>query len=161
GNFFGWVARYHRFMGPLSYIGPTSGAMGYGLPAALGAKWAQPQQPVVLFAGDGGFMMTLQELATAYQYALPVLCIVVNNHFYGTIHAHQEKYFPGRTVGTKLQNPDFAALAQSFGLFGERVTCNDDFLPALQRAWESGRSAVVEVIVHPQRLTVNQPHPMG
>src|SRR5690606_9655075 len=114
GNFFGWLARYYRFNSQNTYIGPTSGAMGYGLPAAIGAKAAQPERTVVSFSGDGGFMMTMQELETAVRAQLPVIAIVVNNGMYGTIRAHQEKHFPGRTIGTELSNPSFAQIAELF-----------------------------------------------
>lgn len=157
GNFFGWLARYYRFDQPGTYIGPTSGAMGYGLPAAIGAKLAHPDKPVISFSGDGGFMMTLQELETSVRYNAPVVAVVVNNNLYGTIRAHQEKHFPNRAVGTPLTNPSFAELAKLFGGHGERVEKNKDFIPALERAVESGKTAVVEVMTNPEILSVSQP----
>lgn len=156
GNFFGWLARYYRFNRQNTYIGPTSGAMGYGLPAAIGAKAAQPERTVVSFSGDGGFMMTMQELETAVRAQLPVIAIVVNNGMYGTIRAHQEKHFPGRTIGTELSNPSFAQIAELFGCYGESVTANDGFLPALERARRSGRPSVIEVVTNPEVLSVSQ-----
>ncbi|MEH6945061.1 thiamine pyrophosphate-dependent enzyme [Bacillus sp. JJ722] len=156
GNFFGWLSKYYRFEQPKTYIGPTSGAMGYGFPAALGAKLACPNQSVISFSGDGGFMMTLQELATSIHYNIPVIAIVVNNNLYGTIRAHQEKHFPNRIVGTELTNPNFSKLAEIFGCNGERVTKNEDFIPALQRAMDSNKTTLIEVLSNPEILSVNQ-----
>ncbi|WP_029421296.1 thiamine pyrophosphate-dependent enzyme [Alicyclobacillus macrosporangiidus] len=156
GNFFGWLVRYRRFDHPGTYVGPTSGAMGYGLPAAIGAKLAHPDRLVVSFSGDGGFLMTVQELETAVRHQVPVVAVVVNNHLYGTIRAHQERQFPGRVVGTELGNPNYAELAKTFGAFGVRVTRNQDVLPALEEAAAAGRPAVVEVMTDPAILSVNQ-----
>lgn len=156
GNFFGWLSRYYRFDQANTYVGPTSGAMGYGLPAAIGAKLAQPHRPVVSFSGDGGFMMTMQEIETAVRYKVPTISIVVNNNIYGTIRVHQEKHFPERVVGTDLSNPDFAELARLFGAHGEKVERNSDFAPALQRAMASGLPAVIEITVNPEILSVSQ-----
>ncbi|RXT05379.1 thiamine pyrophosphate-dependent enzyme [Ammoniphilus sp. CFH 90114] len=156
GNFFGWVCRFYPFKKEKSYIGPTSGAMGYGLPGAIGAKIASPDSTVIAFAGDGGFMMTMQELETAARYNVPVITIVVNNNMYGTIRAHQEKHFPGRVVATELSNPDYAALARLFGCHGETVKSNAEFVPALQRAIDSGKPALIEVQTDPNILSVSQ-----
>lgn len=156
GNFFGWLSRYYRFEQENTYVGPTSGAMGYGLPAAIGAKLAQPHKHVVSISGDGGFMMTLQEIETAVRYKIPTISIVVNNNIYGTIRAHQERHFPNRAVGTDLSNPDFAGLARLFGAHGEKVEKNIDFAPALQRAIASGLPSVIEVAVNPKILSVGQ-----
>ncbi|HEY9578021.1 MAG TPA: thiamine pyrophosphate-dependent enzyme, partial [Pseudobacillus sp.] len=156
GNFFGWLSRYYRFDRQNTYIGPTSGAMGYGLPAAIGAKVAQPDKMVVSFSGDGGFMMTMQELETAVRFQIPVIAIVVNNNMYGTIRAHQEKHFPGRVMATELSNANFAELAKVFGCHGEQVTKNEDFLPALEKAKASGRPAVIEVLTNPKILSASQ-----
>lgn len=157
GNFFGWLCRYYRFEKEHTYIGPTSGAMGYGMPAAIGAKLAQPDKLVVSFSGDGGFMMTVQEFETAVRYQIPILSIVVNNNLYGTIRAHQEKHFPNRVIGTELTNPDFAELAKLLGGHGERVRRNADFLPALERALAANRPSVIEVLTNPDILSVNHP----
>lgn len=156
GNFFGWLSRYYRFDRQGTYIGPTSGAMGYGLPAAIGAKMACPDKMVVSFSGDGGFMMTMQELETAARLQVPVIAIVVNNNMYGTIRAHQEKHFPGRVVATELSNANFAELAKLFGCYGEQVRKNADFLPALEKAKASGRPAVIEVLTNPEILSASQ-----
>ncbi len=159
GNFFGWLCRYYRFSSPKTYFGPTSGAMGYGLPAAIGVKLARPERTVISFSGDGGFMMTMQELNTAVRYQVPIVAIVVNNGLYGTIRAHQERHFPGRVVGTELTNPNFAEVAKLFGCHGERVTRNVDFLPALERALQAGRPAVLEVMTCPEILSAGQKKP--
>jgi acetolactate synthase-1/2/3 large subunit len=119
--------------------------MGYGLPAAIAAKLAHPERTVVAFAGDGCFLMTGQELATAVQYGLALVVIVVNNAMYGTIRMHQERSFPGRVIGTTLHNPDFAALAESFGGHGEVVEQTLDFQPALERALDCGGPALIEL----------------
>lgn len=156
GNFFGWLSRYYRFEKENTYVGPTSGAMGYGLPAAIGAKLAHPDRPVVSFSGDGGFMMTMQEIETAVRYKIPVISIVVNNNIYGTIRTHQEMHFPDRVIGTGLTNPDFAEVARLFGAHGEKVEKNADFIPALQRAMASGRPSVIEVTINPDILSVGQ-----
>lgn len=159
GNFFGWVLRYLPFTRPTSYLGPTSGAMGYGMPAAIGAKLAHPEAPVVSFSGDGGFMMTIQELETAVRYNIPFVAVVVNNNLYGTIRAHQERHFPGRVVGTPLGNPNYSQLAESFGAYGVRVTRNRDFAEAFTTALQCGRPAVVEVLTDPEILSVSQRKP--
>jgi acetolactate synthase-1/2/3 large subunit len=156
GNFFGWVCRYYSFNKPGTYVGPTSGAMGYGYPGALGAKLAAPDRAVVSFSGDGGFMMTMQELEVAVRYDIPVIAIVVNNNMYGTIRAHQEKHFPERVVATDLSNPDFSKLAGLFGCHAEAVSSNEDFVPALQRALESGKPALIEVRTNRDILSVSQ-----
>lgn len=157
GNFFGWVGRYYRFCKPNTYVGPTSGAMGYGLPAAIAVKLAHPNTPVVSFSGDGGFMMTMQEMETATRYGISVVSIVVNNNLYGTIRAHQERHFKGRVVATELANPDYAGLAPMFGWHGEKVKNNRDFAPALTRALNAGKPALIEVLTNPAILSVSQP----
>lgn len=156
GNFFGWLARYHRFETPGTYVGPTSGAMGYALPAAIGVKLARPTQTVVAFAGDGGFMMTMSEMATAMMYGVKVIAIVVNNKMYGTIRAHQERKHKGRQVGTTLWNPSFSELARSFGGFGVTVRTNAAFLPALEGALQTEKFAVIEILSNPSILSVGQ-----
>ncbi|GAB7387013.1 thiamine pyrophosphate-binding protein [Bacillaceae bacterium] len=154
GNFFGWLAKHYRFKQQGTYIGPTSGAMGYGLPAALGAKLAHPEKTVVAFAGDGGFMMTVQELETAVRHSIPVVALVANNNMYGTIRMHQEKHFPQRVIATELGNPNFAQLAEIMGGHGEYVERNEDFRPAFLRALASGKPSVIELRVDPQRISV-------
>ncbi len=153
GNFSIWIHRYYRFRGFGSQLAPTSGSMGYGVPAAVMAKRQLPDRIAVAFAGDGDFMMNGQELATAVQYDCPVIVIVLDNGMYGTIRMHQEREFPGRVVATELKNPDFAVLAQAFGGHGERVERTEEFAPAFERALASGRPAILHCIVDPQALT--------
>jgi acetolactate synthase-1/2/3 large subunit len=127
--------------------------MGYGLPAAIAAKLEHPDRTVVCFAGDGCFLMTGQEFATAVQYQANLIVVVVNNGMYGTIRMHQEREYPHRVSGTALVNPDFAALARAYGGHGETVRQTAEFLPALQRAQDSARPAIIELIVDPDRIT--------
>ncbi len=156
GNYAAFLHRYFEYKHYRSGLAPTSGSMGYGLPAAIAAKLASPKQTVVNFAGDGCFMMTCQELATAMQYDLPIVTVVVNNGQYGTIRMHQEREYPARVVGTQLRNPDFAAFARSFGAHGETVTQTEQFGPALKRALASGTAAVIEVKTDPEAISVRQ-----
>ena len=127
--------------------------MGYGIPAAVAAKAVRPEAPVVCFAGDGDFLMSGSELATAMQYELPILVLVVDNGMYGTIRMHQERRFPGRVVGTDLTNPAFAAYAQAFGAHGENVMRTEDFPPALERALGTGRTALLALRLDPEAIT--------
>ncbi|MFM0207255.1 thiamine pyrophosphate-binding protein [Paraburkholderia sediminicola] len=145
GNYATWLHRHFSYRHFRSQLAPTSGAMGYGVPAAIAAKSMYPQRAVVALAGDGCFMMSAQELATAMQYDLHVIFIVVNNSHFGTIRMHQERHYPNRVHGTGLTNPDFAAFARSFGAHGETVERTEDFLPALQRSIEAKRAAVIEI----------------
>ncbi len=153
GNYAAFLHRYYTYRGYRTQLAPTSGSMGYGVPAAVAAKLANPDKTVIAFAGDGCFMMTCQELATAMQYDAAVIMIVVNNGMYGTIRMHQERNYPGRVSGTKLDNPDFAAFARSFGAHGETVAQTAEFEPALERALACGTSAVIELKLDPEALT--------
>jgi acetolactate synthase I/II/III large subunit len=153
GNYAIWPGRFLRYRGYGSQLAPTSGSMGYGLPAAVGAKRFCPDRPVVCFAGDGCFLMNGQEFATALQYSLPIIVIVVDNGMYGTIRMHQERDFPGRISATGLQNPDFAALARAFGGHGETVTTTAEFAPAFERARQSNRAAIIHVKIDPEAIT--------
>jgi acetolactate synthase-1/2/3 large subunit len=153
GNFSIWVHRFYRYTGFRTQLGPTSGAMGYGVPAAIAAKLVHPDRTVVSFSGDGCFLMNGQELATAMQYDLKILFIVVNNGMYGTIRMHQEREYPGRISGTELKNPDFAALARAYGLHGEIVENTADFEPALDRALNAKTSALLELRIDPEAIT--------
>lgn len=155
GNYATWLHRFYRFTRYGTQAAPTSGSMGYGVPAAVGAARIDPKRPVVAFAGDGCFLMNGQEFATAVQYALPIMVIVVDNSMFGTIRMHQERHYPGRVVGTGLNNPDFAAYARAFGGHGEQVERTEDFGPAFERARASGKPAIVHVIVDPEALTIN------
>ncbi|UOD51130.1 thiamine pyrophosphate-binding protein [Orrella daihaiensis] len=153
GNYATWVHRFHRFKQYGTQLAPTSGSMGYGLPAAVGAKRGQPDKMVVCFAGDGCFMMHGQEFATAVQYNLPIIVLIVDNGMYGTIRMHQEKHYPGRVSATHLQNPDFAAYAQAFGGYGERVERTADFPAAFERAVKSNKPAILHLITDPEAIT--------
>lgn len=156
GNYAAFVHRYFTYKGYRTQLAPTSGSMGYGLPAAIAAKLAHPQRPVVCFAGDGCFMMTSQEFATCVQYGLPVVTIIANNGMYGTIRMHQEKHYPSRVVGTQLVNPDFAAYARAFGGHGETVTRTDQFAGALERSLASGKPAIIELKIDAEALSPRQ-----
>lgn len=153
GNYTLWVQRFWRYRGLRTQLAPTSGTMGYGLPAAIAAKLVHPDRTALCFAGDGCFLMNGQELATAVQYGLNVIVIVVNNGMYGSIRMHQERHYPGHVWGTALGNPDFAALARSYGAHGETVTRTDDFPAALARARDAGRPALIELQVSPEALS--------
>ncbi len=153
GNYTIWVQRFLRYRGFGAQLAPTSGSMGYGLPAAVGAKRVHPERLVVSFAGDGCFLMNGQEFATAVQYDLPVIVCIVDNGMYGTIRMHQERQYPGRVSATALRNPDFAAYARAFGGHGERVEHTDAFGPAFDRALASGRPAIIHIILDPDAVT--------
>jgi acetolactate synthase-1/2/3 large subunit len=153
GNYTIWVQRFLRYRSFGSQLAPVSGSMGYGLPAAVGAKRARPEQLVVCFAGDGCFLMNGQEFATAVQYGLSIIVIIVDNGMYGTIRMHQERHYPGRVSGTDLRNPDFAAYARAFGGHGERVETTDAFPAAFERALRSGLPAIIHLMLDPEALT--------
>lgn len=156
GNYAGWLHRYYRWRGWRTQLAPTSGSMGYGLPAAVAAGLEHPDRPVICFAGDGCFQMTLQELGTACEYGSNIIVLVINNGMYGTIRMHQQKQYPGRVSGTALQNPDFAALARAYGALGLTVRNTSEFPAAFRDAREAGRPAVIELIVDPRALSTTQ-----
>ena len=156
GNFSGWVTRYLPQHGYRGQLMPESGAMGYGVPAAVAAKLRHPERPVVCFIGDGGFQMCGLELATAAQEGLDIVVIVVSNGMYGTIRSFQERRYPGRVSATTLHNPDFVALAEACGAQGEAVERTDEFLPALERALTAGRPALIELRVDPEAISVSE-----
>ena len=147
GNYTIWIGRFLRFRRYGTQLGPVSGSMGFGLPAAVGAKRLHPERMVVAFAGDGCFLMNGQEFATAVQYDLPIVVIVIDNANYGTIRMHQERRFPGRVSATALRNPDFAALARAYGGHGETVERTEEFAPAFERALASGLPSIIHVKV--------------
>ncbi|KVU02438.1 thiamine pyrophosphate-binding protein [Burkholderia ubonensis] len=153
GNYAIWLHRHFAYRHFRSQVAPTSGAMGYGVPAALAAKSLYPERPVIALAGDGCFMMAGNELATAMQYGLNIVVIVVNNSHFGTIRMHQERNYPGRVHGTGLTNPDFAAYARAFGAHGETVERTADFAPALERALTCGLPALIEIRVPQEACT--------
>ncbi|MFN9210496.1 MAG: thiamine pyrophosphate-binding protein [Betaproteobacteria bacterium] len=160
GNFSAWAHRFWRYTGLRTQLAPTSGAMGYGVPAGIAASLTAPERTVLTLAGDGDFLMTGQELATAVQYGAAPIVLVFNNGMYGTIRMHQEREFPGRVVGTALANPDFAALARAYGCAGVRVERSEDFAPALQVALchtrQARRPALIELICDPEISTPNK-----
>lgn len=153
GNFATWVHRFWPFTAYASQLAPTSGSMGYGLPAGVGAKRLWPHREVVVFAGDGDFLMHGQEFATAVQYQLPIIVVLLDNAMYGTIRMHQERNYPGRISATQLTNPDFCGYAQVFGGHGERVTSTQEFAPALARARASGKPAILHCLLNEQAIT--------
>lgn len=153
GNYAGWVNRFFPYRGFKTQLAPTSGSMGYGLPAAIAAKLAHPERAVVCFAGDGCFLMTGQELATAVHHRLKLVVVVVNNGMYGTIRMHQEREHPERVIGTALTNPDFAALARAYGAHGARVGTTAAFAPAFETAMAQDGPALIEVMLDPEAIT--------
>ncbi|NLD67262.1 MAG: thiamine pyrophosphate-binding protein [Limnobacter sp.] len=159
GNFATWAHRFWPYAGLRTQLSTTSGAMGYGLPAAVAAAIAAPERTVVCFAGDGDFLMNGQELATAAQYDAAPIVILFNNGMYGTIRMHQEREYPERVHGTSLANPDFAKYAEAFGGFGAHVARTDEFEPALKAALafasDKRRPALIELAVDPQAITPN------
>lgn len=153
GNYATWVHRFLRFRQYGSQLAPTSGSMGYGTPAAVGAKRMHPDKTVIAFAGDGCFMMNGQEFATACQYGLPIIVVVVDNGMYGTIRMHQERDYPERVSATTLKNPDFAALARAYGGHGETVRETAEFAAAFERAVASGKPAIIHCFLDQQAIT--------
>jgi acetolactate synthase-1/2/3 large subunit len=153
GNYATWVHRFHRFRKYNTQAAPTSGSMGYGLPAAVAAKQLFPEREVICFAGDGCFMMHGQEFITAVRYSLPIITVLVNNGTYGTIRMHQEREYPGRVSATDLVNPDFVAFAKAYGGHGELVEKTADFAAAFERARASGKPAIIEVKLDPEAIT--------
>jgi acetolactate synthase-1/2/3 large subunit len=156
GNYAAFLHRYFTYKGYRTQLAPTSGSMGYGLPAAIAAKLAYPARTVINFAGDGCILMTAQELATAAQYNLPVVTLIANNGMYGTIRMHQERQYPSRVIATTLVNPDFVAFARSFGAHAEMVAHTADFRPALARALAAGKPAIIELKIDPEAISPRQ-----
>jgi acetolactate synthase I/II/III large subunit len=161
GNYTVWVHRFFRYRQPRTELAPISGAMGYGVPAAIAAKLRFPGREVVALAGDGCFLMYPQELATAVQHRASVVIIIVNNGMYGTIRMHQERRFPGRVVATDLVNPDMVALARSFGAYAERVETSSAFPDAFGRAAAAGLPAVLDLRVDPAQISPSFRLPQG
>lgn len=156
GNFTVWPNKFYKFGPEARLLAPQSGAMGYGLPAAIAAKVADPGRVVVCFAGDGDFQMNCQELATAAQYGAQPIVLLLNNGIYGTIRAHQEREYPGRVSGTDMVNPDFVALSRAYGMHAERVERTEDFPAAFARARASKTGAVLDLAISPEALTPRQ-----
>lgn len=156
GNFAGWLHSYFKFDQNKRFFGSTNGAMGYGLPAAIGAKLAFPERTVVSFSGDGGFMMTAQEIETSIRYHIPIISLVFNNNMYGTIRAHQEHHFPNRVIATDLGNVSFSDLAKSLGAEGFIVETADEFSTALKSALKQNKSTVIEVLNSKEQISVSK-----
>ena len=153
GNFSAWIHRFYRFRQFATQIAPTAGSMGYGLPAAIGIKRVFPHRTCVAICGDGDFLMTGQDFATAVQFGAPVIAIIADNGLYGTIRMHQEREYPGRVSATVLRNPDFAAYAKAFGGFGVKVENTADFAAAFRAAEQSGLPAIIHLKVDPEAIT--------
>jgi acetolactate synthase-1/2/3 large subunit len=158
GNFAAWLHRFYRHRSCRTQLAPTSGAMGYGYPAAIAAKSVHPDREVICIAGDGDYLMTGQELATAVQYGIDVVVVVVDNGTYGTIRMHQEGHYPGadRVIATDLKNPDFVRYAEAFGAFGVRCERTEDFPAALAAARAAGRPALVHLITSAEDIAPNR-----
>ena len=153
GDFGSWLIRYYKWNKPRTFFGPTTGAMGYALPAAIAARLARPQAPALAFAGDGGFAMTMSELETAVRLKLTGLVVLVfNNNNFGTIRRHQNREFPGRVVGTGLGKIDFSAIAKAMGAEGFRVSKNGEFAKTFKAALNAGRPAVIDITLGENNL---------
>ncbi|MUK88373.1 acetolactate synthase [Ornithinibacillus sp. L9] len=155
GNFAGWLHAFYPFTEKHTYVGPTSGAMGYGMPAALGAKLAYPSKIVVSLSGDGGFMMTVQELETAVRESIPIIALVFNNNMYGTIRMHQEIHYPKRVMATDLGTVSFVDLAVSIGAVGYQVDSLSQFESALDQALMSQKPTVIEIRTDKEQISVS------
>ncbi len=153
GNFAGWIHRFYRFRKYATHVAPTSGSMGYGFPAAVAMKLLHPDRDVVCIAGDGDFLMTGQDFATAVQYKLPVIVVLADNGLYGTIRMHQEREYPGRVIATQLHNPDFVAYALAFGGFGAVVEKTGDFPAAFAQARASGKPSIIHLKIDPEAIS--------
>lgn len=157
GNYAAWLHRYFCYKSYRTQLAPTSGSMGYGLPAAVAAKLNHPDREVVCLAGDGCFQMTMQEFGTAFQYGAKIIVIVVNNGVYGTIRMHQQRDYPDRPSATTMRNPDFAAFATCYGCNGEVVTKTQDFEAAFARAQSSETSTIIELRTDPAAVSPRTP----
>ena len=153
GNFAGWIHRFYRFRKYATHVAPTSGSMGYGFPAAVAMKLLHPDRDVVCIAGDGDFLMTGQDFATAVQYKLPVIVVLAENGLYGTIRMHQEREYPGRVIATQLHNPDFVAYALAFGGYGAVVEKTADFPAAFAAAQASGKPSIIHLKIDPEAIS--------
>ena len=153
GNYSGWVHRFFHYRRFGTQLAPTSGSMGYGMPAAIAAKLENPNHTVVAFAGDGCFQMTSQEFATAVQEKAAIVVIVVNNGIHGTIRMHQERDYPNRHIATDLVDPDFAALARAHGGHGETVMRTADFAAAFNNALHAGKPAIIDLKFDREAIT--------
>jgi acetolactate synthase I/II/III large subunit len=155
GNYAAFVHRYARYHGYRSQLAPTSGSMGYGLPAAIAAKLEHPDRKVICFAGDGCLQMTLQELSTARQFGVDITVLIANNGRYGTIRMHQENHYPGRVSGTELFNPDYVQLAAAYGGKGHLITAMDQLGSALDAA-DQGGLHLIDLRLDPTMLSTTR-----
>ena len=153
GNYAIWVHRFWRHQMLGTQLAPTSGSVGYSVPVGVMAKRQFPDRPVVVFSGDGCFLMQGQEFAVAVQYGINVIIIIIDNGMYGTIRMHQERQYPNRVIGTDLKNPDFAALSRAYGGHGETVHETREFAPAFERALACGKPAIIHCFLDPQAIT--------
>lgn len=153
GNYAAWLHRYYRYRSWRTQLAPTSGSMGYGLPAAIAAKLEAPERDVICLAGDGCLQMVIQEFGTAVQYGADVVVLVANNGVYGTIRMHQHRTYPGRPSGTELKNPDFVALAKAYGGYGATVTRDEDFPDALSAARAADVPAIIDMKIDPRAVS--------
>lgn len=155
GNYSAWLHRYYRYRGWRTQLAPTSGSMGYGLPAAIAAKLERPDSEAICLAGDGCFQMVSQEFGTACAEGANVIVLVCDNGMYGTIRMHQQRHYPLplRPSGTDLKNPDFAVLARAYGAFGTTVTSDAEFAPALAAARDAGTPAILHLKLDPRALS--------
>ncbi len=156
GNYASWIHRFWRFTEYATQLAPTSGSMGYGLPAAIAAKLAKPDRTVVCFAGDGCFQMTMQELGSAVQARANIIILLFDNGIYGTIRMHQERHFPGRESGTRMVNPNFAQLGAAYGIPTYTVATSTDFKPALQQALLANLPTLIHIHLDEQVITPTQ-----
>jgi len=153
GNYSAWLHRYYRYRNHGTQLAPTSGSMGYGLPAAVAAKIERPDQDVICLAGDGCFQMSMQEFGVACENNANIIVLISNNGMYGTIRLHQQKKFPKRPSGTNLQNPNFAAFAECYDAFGAVVETDAEFEAALAAARASGKPAIIDMRIDPNALS--------
>ncbi len=153
GNYSAWLHRYYRYRGWRTQLAPTSGSMGYGLPAAIAAKLHHPDRDVICMAGDGCFQMVSQEFGTACQYGANVIVIISDNGMYGTIRMHQQRHYPLRPSATTLQNPDFAALARAYGGFGVTVEATAEFGPRFGAGTGERLPAILHLKLDPAALS--------
>jgi acetolactate synthase I/II/III large subunit len=153
GNYAAFIHRFFRFRRFAQHVAPTSGSMGYGVPAAVAMKRLHPERAVICIAGDGDFLMNGQEFATAVQYGAPIIVVIADNGIYGTIRMHQEREYPGRISASELRNPDFAAYGRAFGGFGVSVERTEDFPAAFAAAQASGKPAIIRLAIDPEAIT--------
>ncbi|WP_238544772.1 thiamine pyrophosphate-dependent enzyme [Geomicrobium sp. JCM 19037] len=156
GNFATWLHNQLVIKDSHLFLGPTNGAMGYGIPSAIGAKIAEPHRTVVSFNGDGGGMMTIQEIETSVRHKAPIIILLFDNQNYGTIRMHQEMYYPDKVIGTALGEVDFAKVAEGMGAIGMEVKSKDEFLPAFQKALQQDRTVLIDIKCFEENYVANR-----